>query len=187
MEIFIGSGVSLTRAREDMSKKKGIESFKRIGILSDLTEEELEEVYKIAKKVEFPAGAVIMKEGEVGDSMFLFLEGEVEVSKNLTLKIGKKGFSQAEKSMVKLNAKYVSFFGEMAMFENDTRSATITAKTDCLLYEIKRKDFERLCEARPEIGYKVIRRIATVLSQRVRKGNQDILKLTTALSIALSK
>ncbi len=170
-----------------MSHKKDIEQFKKIGILSDLDESEIEEVYKIAKRVEVPAGTVIMKEGDVGDSMFLFLEGEVEVSKNLTLKIGKKGFSQAEKSMVKLNAEYVSFFGDMAMFENDTRSATITASTDCLLYEIKRDDFEKLCQERPEIGYKIIRKIATVLCQRVRKGNQDVLKLTTALSIALSK
>ncbi|MCD6121725.1 MAG: cyclic nucleotide-binding domain-containing protein [Spirochaetales bacterium] len=170
-----------------MGKKNQKDLLKKVGILSDLDEKERNLIFKIAKKVEVSSGDVIMREGDIGDSMFLFLEGEVEVSKNLTLKIGKRGFSKAEKSMVKLNAEYVSFFGDMAMFENDTRSATITASADCLLYEIKRDDFERLCKEHPEIGYKVIRKIATVLCQRVRKGNQDVLKLTTALSIALSK
>ena len=170
-----------------MGKKNQKDLLKKVGILSDLNATERNLIFKIAKRVEVSSGDVIMKEGDIGDSMFLFLEGEVEVSKNLTLKIGKRGFSQAEKSMVKLNAEYVSFFGDMAMFENDTRSATITASTDCLLYEIKRDAFEKLCKEHPKIGYKVIRKIATVLCQRVRKGNQDVLKLTTALSIALSK
>ncbi|NOY09966.1 MAG: cyclic nucleotide-binding domain-containing protein [Spirochaetes bacterium] len=170
-----------------MGKKKQSDLLKKVGILSDLTEAERNLIFKIARKVEVSSGDIIMREGEIGDSMFLFLEGEVEVSKNLTLKVGKRGFSKAEKSMVKLNADYVSFFGDMAMFENDTRSATITASADCLLYEIKRDDFEKLCSEHPEIGYKVIRKIATVLCKRVRKGNQDVLKLTTALSIALSK
>ena len=124
--------------------------------------------------------------GNIGAKIFVF-DGVVDVTKNLTLKIGKRGFSSVEKSMVKLNSKSVSFFGDMAMFENDTRSATITTFSDCLLFEIKRQDFEKLCIKNPELGYKLIKEIAVTLCQRIRKGNQDILKLTTALSIALSK
>jgi CRP/FNR family cyclic AMP-dependent transcriptional regulator len=161
--------------------------FKKIEILAEFTDPEVESIRRIAKEVRVPTGEVIMREGEVGDSMYLFAEGQVLVTKNLTLKTGKRGFSQAEKSMVRLDARYVSFFGDMAMFEKDGRSATITASTDCLLYEIKRQDFERVNEENCALGYKLIRKIATVLCHRVRQGNQDILKLTTALSIALSK
>jgi len=160
---------------------------KKIGILSDFSAEEIGAIRRIAKKVEIPANEVVMREGEVGDSMYLFAEGEVLVTKNLTLKTGKRGFSQAEKSMVRLDAHYVSFFGDMAIFENDVRSATITASKDCLLYEVKRQDFERIASENPVLAYKLVRKIATVLCGRVRQGNQDILKLTTALSIALSK
>lgn len=162
-------------------------SFKKIEMLAEFTDPEVESIRRIAKEVRVPADEVIMREGEVGDSMYLFAEGQVLVTKNLTLKTGKRGFSQAEKSMVRLDAQYVSFFGDMAMFEKDVRSATITASTDCLLYEIKRGDFERVIEENFALGYKLIRKIATVLCHRVRQGNQDILKLTTALSIALSK
>ena len=154
-------------------KEKSLEELKNIKLLENCTKDELQAIQSVAHRVEFPEGAVIMKEGDVGDSMYLFAEGEVLVTKNLTLKTGKKGFSTAEKSMVRLNAQYVPFFGDMAMFENDVHSATITASSKCVLYNIKRED--------------LIRRIATVLCHRVRQGNQDVLKLTTALSIALSK
>jgi len=169
------------------SKKKIKEFLKKVRILSRLSDEELDFVLDIVKKIEIPAERVIIKEGDIGDSMYLFAEGQVNVSKNLTLKLGKKGFSKAEKSMVKLDSKKVSFFGDMAMFDTAPRSATITASIKCLLYEIKRKDFEKLCSSRPEIGYKILREIAAVLCTRIRKGNQDVLKLSTALSIALSQ
>jgi CRP/FNR family cyclic AMP-dependent transcriptional regulator len=169
------------KGKEDLSR------FRKIGLLSELSDEEAEAIRSIATEARVPAGEVIMREGEVGDSMYLFAEGEVLVTKNLTLKTGKRGFSQAEKSMVRLNAQYVSFFGDMAMFESEVRSATITASTACLLYQIKRDQFEQVAAGNPLLGYKLIRRIATVLCGRVRQGNQDILKLTTALSIALSK
>jgi CRP/FNR family cyclic AMP-dependent transcriptional regulator len=173
--------VGRLRAREDRTRFAGI------GLFQGLSAEEIEEVRRIARERRVPAGQVIMREGEVGDSMFLFAEGEVLVTMNLTLKTGKREFSQAEKSMVRLNSRSVTFFGDMAMFENDVRSATITASTDCLLYEIKREDFESLASRSGLLGYKLIRKIAVVLCGRVRQGNQDILKLTTALSIALSK
>lgn len=173
-----------------MAKRRtesGREILKQVNILADLTDEELDTVYRISKKVEVSAGHVIMTEGEVGDSMFFFVEGEVDVSKLLTMKIGKQGFGSAEKSMVKLNSKAVSFFGDMAMFQNAPRNATITASTECILYEVKRDDFIRLVDEHPVPGVKILKRIASTLCGRVAKGNEDVLKLTTALSIALTR
>lgn len=159
----------------------------KVGILRDLTEAQLAKVLAIAEPLEVKAGTVIMREDEPGDEVFLFMEGRVDVSKNLTLKIGRTGFGRAEKSMTKLNAAQASVFGEMALFGTEPRSATVTAASDCLLYRIRREDFTALCDEDPELGLKVVRRIAAVLGARLRKGNEDILKLSTALSIALSK
>ena len=109
--------------------KKGVDALKKVAILSDLTDKELEHILAISKIIEIPADDIIMTEGEVGSTMYFFVDGEVKVSKNLTLKIGKKGFGKAEKSMVKLKAEHVSFFGDMAMFQDEPRSATITASS----------------------------------------------------------
>ena len=174
-----------------MAKKKstnaGVDGLKKVAILSDLTDKELEYILSISKKIEVPSDNVIMTEGEPGSTMYFFVKGEVKVSKNLTLKIGKKGFGSAEKSMVKLKAEHVSFFGDMAMFQDEPRSATITASIDCTLYEITRESFTKFCNDFPDQGVKVLQRIASTMAGRVRKGNEDILKLTTALSLALSK
>jgi len=166
---------------------QGREFLKSVDLLADLTREERDLVGAILNNIEVPKGTVIMREGDVGDTMYVFAEGEVEVTQKLTLKVGRQAFSQAEKSVVRLRAASVSFFGDMALFEREPRSATITAVERCVLYEIRRDDFERLAASHPRIGYVIMRRIAPVLCQRVRRSNQDVLKLTTALSIALSR
>lgn len=171
-----------------MVKSVEITFLQRVDILADLTRGEINRVYPIVRRQAVDAGTVIMREGDPGDEMYLFAEGEVTVSKSLTMKISKRaGFGQVEKSMVRLRAEQVSFFGDMAIIENDTRSATITAATDCLLYAVTRDDFEDLCSKYPEVGVKVLRRVAKVLSKRVRDRNQDVLKLTTALSVVLNR
>jgi CRP-like cAMP-binding protein len=75
----------------------------------------------------------------------------------------------------------------MSMFGDEPRSATITAAHDCVLFQVTRKAFEQICVHNPSLGLSLTRKIATMLSSRVRKGNDDVLKLTTALSIALSR
>ena len=95
--------------------------------------------------------------------------------------------SKRKSEWTRLKAEHVSFFGDMAMFQNEPRSATITAWTDCVLYEVTRDDFTGFCDKHPHLGLKILRKMAVVLSERIRKGNADVLKLTTALSIALTK
>jgi CRP/FNR family transcriptional regulator, cyclic AMP receptor protein len=172
-----------------MAKKKTdeIALLGRVGILAGLAPEELKQVLAISKRVEFKAGETIMHEGEQGESMYFFVEGQVDVTKNLTLKLGDRDFASAEKSMTKLSADKVSVFGEMSVFGPEPRSATITASSDCVLYSVSRGEFTRLCEEEYRIGLSIVSRIAAVLCSRVRKGNEDVLKLSTALSIALSR
>jgi CRP-like cAMP-binding protein len=59
--------------------------------------------------------------------------------------------------------------------------------TDCSLLEIGKADFLRLAEENPHLGYKITRRVAELLCSRLRKAGEDTVKLTTALSIALSR
>ena len=160
---------------------------RKAAILSGLGDDDIAQVLKLGKFVTFKAGDAIMHEGEQSDTMYLFLSGDVDVTKNLTLKIAGQGFGHAEKSMTRLKAGTAPVFGEMCMLEDEPRSATITAASDCLLFEIRRASFDRLCEENPRLGLTLMRRIASMLGSRVRKGNDDVLKLSTALSIALSR
>ncbi|MCK4906395.1 MAG: cyclic nucleotide-binding domain-containing protein [Spirochaetes bacterium] len=166
---------------------KDLKFFKKVALLEHLSDDDIRKVFDITVKRHFRKGNVIMREGENGETMYLFYEGRVEVLNALTLRIGKSGFEETEKSMVKLDAKFVGFFGEMALLQDAPRSATITADSDCILYELSKQDFRDLCKKNPRLGYKLVSKMAEVLSGRIRRSNKDILKLTTALSIALSR
>ena len=159
----------------------------RVSILADLDDSRLQHIYSVGHFVRFKSGDTIMHEGENADTMYLFVEGSVEVTKNLTLKIAGRGFGHAEKSMTRLKAGTAPVFGEMSMFGDEPRSATIVAADDCLLFELTREAYDEIGREDPGLGLMLTKRIAAMLSARVRKGNDDVLKLSTALSIALSR
>ncbi len=160
---------------------------KAIPILQDLDEEELRQVLKIARRVQFPRGKVILKEGETGETMYIIEEGMVEISKTLIMKQGGEDFQGRDKILTKLSAEDHAVFGEVALFEQSQRTATVVALTDCRMLEISKRDFLRLAEENPRIGYKITRNIVQLLCSRLRKADEDTIKLTTALSIALSR
>ncbi len=156
---------------------------KKIFVFQDLQGREMEEVLMEAHSREFPAGAIILREGEAGDSMFIMCEGEVEITKRLTLELEED--TPKERVMIRLKADDGVSFGEMALLEDEARSATVTALTDCRLLELKREGFLRLVEEQPVMGVKILVRLAQLLSRHLRKTNQDVVKLTTALAVAL--
>ncbi|MCX5907032.1 MAG: cyclic nucleotide-binding domain-containing protein, partial [Deltaproteobacteria bacterium] len=92
-----------------------------------------------------------------------------------------------DKILSKISAKDDAFFGEVALFEQDKRTATVVALTDCSLQEIGKAEFLRLAEENPRLGFKITRNIAELLCSRLRRTGEDVVKLTTALSIALSR
>jgi CRP-like cAMP-binding protein len=156
---------------------------RNVQLLAQLEDAELASVWEICRLCEFGVGSTIMKAGESGVSMYFFLEGSVEVWPSAAA--GRKpAGSGLAKPLVRLKAGTVSLFGEMAMLSNEGRSATITASSDCILYEVTREDFTRLCDQNPQLGVKLLRGIATILADRVRKGNDDQIKLWKALAKA---
>lgn len=155
----------------------------KIFLFQDLEETEIQQVLSRTAAREFPAGAVILKEGETGDSIFIMCCGEVEITKALTLVLDED--TPKEKVMIRLKAEDGVCFGEMALLENEARSATVTASSDCSLLELNQKEFLALIRENPQMGLKMLLRLSQLLSRHLRKSNQDVVKLTTALAIAL--
>lgn len=160
------------------------EIIKKTFIFDNLNEQEVAHILKITKDRRFSKGETIMQEGHEGDSMYIVVEGSVEVSKTLTMKLGEES-TEREKILTRVKAEDNVVFGEMAMIDRGNRSASAVATTDCILLEIEREDFLDLIEKRPQMGVKILRRIGELLASRVRQSSQDVVRLTTALSIAL--
>ncbi len=60
---------------------------KKIFLFQDLEGDEVDQVAGSTSSYEFPAGSIILREGEEGDSMFIMCQGEVEITKRLTLEL----------------------------------------------------------------------------------------------------
>ena len=158
---------------------------KKISLFQDLDEKEIKQVLKLAVPKTVPAGSVIIQEGDAGDSMYILCQGEVEITKRLGLVLNEE--TPNERIIIRLKAEEGVCFGEMSLLENEPRSATVTALTDCFLMEMGREDFLNLIKHDSDMGCKILLRLAQMLSKYLRKTNQDMVKMTSAMAIALGR
>jgi len=98
----------------------------------------------------FSAGDVIFQKDDLGDVMYLVTQGEVEILIN-----GKVVETVTDGGVI----------GEMAILDMGPRSATATAKTDCLLLAINRERFELQVQKSPKFSIQVMR----VMAERLRR------------------
>jgi CRP/FNR family cyclic AMP-dependent transcriptional regulator len=158
-------------------------------LFMSLSAKEIGKVLEIAREVKFAEDDIIMKEGDFGDTLYIIRKGTVEVAKCLTMEGMEDDDRAMEKNKVftRLDESQHAVFGEIALLEDTKRTATIRAVTDCICYEIRKDDFLRLAEEDNQLGYRILLNLARIVSARLRKADEDTIKLTTALSIILKE
>lgn len=102
----------------------------------------------------FAAGNKIFSQGDAGDSMFVVLEGEVEMW---------------VEDRVVCRAGPGEFFGEMALIDRSNRHATAVVSKDCLLATVSSSRFRVLLEQAPGFSLHVMQ----VLAERLRRTSDD--------------
>jgi CRP/FNR family cyclic AMP-dependent transcriptional regulator len=163
-----------------------LDYLKKVSLFKGLDEKKILIMMEKMKVEQIEAENVFIKEGSVGSDLYILLEGEVEISKSLVLPEWIQTVQKQEKSLVHLSEKHYPFFGEMALYEDQSeRSASIITKRSCLMARISKNDLWKIFNQDNEIGMIVNRNIAAELVNRLRKANKDILKLTTAFTLAL--
>jgi len=126
---------------------------KSLNLFKDTPENILADLAPLMKEMQYEQGTEIFKEGETGDCMYIIQQGNIKIHKgNTTLAI--------------LKEKEV--FGELSLLDADTRSASATADTDCILYKIDQEPFYELMDERPEVAKGSIK----ILCQRLRTMNE---------------
>ena len=148
-----------------------------------LSDAQLAAVAAVLVKRTVRGGETIFAEGERSAAMYFLVAGSVGASKRLGLAARDGNMAARQKVLVHLSAP--QFFGEMGLLSDLERSATIAADSDCEILELRRADFDRLAQSDPALGYLLVRNVAVVLAERLRRSDLDVLKLTTALSLAL--
>ncbi len=158
-----------------MNQNEIIGKLKQIPLFAGICENDdyMNEVSRICTIRKFRKDETIIKEGEIGSEMFIVYDGAVEIVK--------KTRAGDDYTVVTLKAEYNVFFGEMALIDDDKRSATVLSSEDSIFIVIEKNDFEKLGNRNPEIGLLVTRVILKTLASRLRKTNEDMLTLFDAL------
>ena len=107
-------------------------------------------------------GEVIVREGETGDCMYVIQEGQVEVLRG------------TENRAVRLAVlKEGDFFGEMAIFEHEVRSATVRALGEVRVLTVEKKNFLRRIHEDPSLAYHIVQ----TMSRRIRELNAELVRI----------
>ena len=161
------------------------EQLLKYSLFDNFTNQEIQHFLKIIKIKKYKINETVIKENEIGDSIMLLLEGTVNVTKALTIQIN--SIKEPEKEFSKLNANQYPFFGEISVFNNNKRTATIKAETECEIGILYNKDLIKISENDHELGYKIMTNISKKLIDDLLITNSQVLKLTTAFSLILDK
>ena len=156
---------------------------RKMPLFGGLSDAQLREVAAALRGRVVPAGTAVFREGETSTSVYILAHGSAGTSKRLGLAIRAPVDTARQKTLVRLVAP--QFFGEVGLLSDLERSATVTTESECEILELSREDFERLAARDPQLGYQVLRNIAAVLVDRLRRTDLDVVKLTAALSLAL--
>jgi len=136
-------------------------SLRRVKILAEMKDDQLERFAQFMEVQNVRQWTEVVKQGEIGDAMYLVLEGELRVRLMISGK---------ETILAQLGAG--EFFGEMALFDHGPRSADVVANKDSLLLKISSASFEKLFNLAPELAAPFLICISKTLAARIRADNK---------------
>jgi CRP/FNR family transcriptional regulator len=137
-----------------------VELLRRVPVFEELTPEELGQVSAVAVPRSFKAGEIVFREGDDSDTCYVVRDGQARAihehpdGRTITLATFGPG----------------DFFGELAMFDAERRSATVQAVGDLALLGILGDDMRRLLRVHPAIAVPLV----TALGRRLRAANERL-------------
>jgi len=131
---------------------------KSVDLFSQIPGEELAQIAEVVREVNFAKGEVIISQGDIGDRLYLIIDGKVKVMVD-----GRQVAELGEREC----------FGEMSILDAEPRSASVIAESDVVLLELSQEDFYQMINERPEIAQGIIK----VLTHRLREANRLISEL----------
>lgn len=120
---------------------------------------DIETLAKYVQAYEAKEKSVLFREGDPGTFMCLIVEGNVGIFK--------EDSNQEEKCVALVG--HGKTLGEMAIIDNEPRSATCITATPAKLILLTKENFSRIINDYPALGVKIVMKVARLLSQRLRK------------------
>jgi len=143
-----------------MQTKPSISMLREIKLLQPLTDSELNQVLQLGKWCHYEAHTNIVIEGELSWGLYLIVEGLVGIFKTNKLTGENYDIGQLRKG---------NFFGEMSLIDNNPRSATVKALTECDLLYISKDAFQALLNHSPATKVRFYESCVKQLVTRLRE------------------
>jgi CRP-like cAMP-binding protein len=159
-----------TAAQSNILHRAIYDCLRNIAIFVDLEASDLELITKFMHVSRINQGGTVFKEGDPGDYVCFVVEGSVEVLKNTD-----RG---TQRRIAELGAG--SSIGEMAVIGKFRRSATVKSSANATLLTLSRDRFNQICNDYPWIGVKILRAIAQLLSEHLKRTSENLTELMPA-------
>jgi CRP-like cAMP-binding protein len=131
-----------------------------VPLFSGLQRDEIQRFADLTRERAYPKGSVILFQDDPGDSLFVLRAGRVKV-----VLIGEDG-----REVILGVLEPGAHFGELALIDDQPRSAHVIAMEDAQLLILRREDFRRRVEANPTVAWALL----TELSRRLRRADVKI-------------
>jgi CRP-like cAMP-binding protein len=131
-----------------------------VPLFSGLQRDEIQKFADLTRERAYPKGSVILFQDDPGDSLFVLRAGRVKV-----VLIGEDG-----REVILGVLEPGAHFGELALIDDQPRSAHVIAMDDSQLLILRREDFRRRVEANPSVAWALL----TELSRRLRRADVKI-------------
>jgi CRP/FNR family transcriptional regulator len=134
----------------------------QVEVFAGLEPKELEQVAQVAVPRSYERGEVIFREGDSGDTCYVVKSGSVSVMRE----------HQDGRVIALAELRPGQIFGELAMFDHETRSATVETLEPTTTVALLAGDLQRILRAHPEMGVKML----AALASRLRRANERLLQ-----------
>ena len=155
----VPAGILASGFAEELRKRDFVvnwQSVARVPLFARLDANAISSVAQLLKPRSVSTNQAIVRRGDVAESMYFIMEGEVEV----------------ELTPTPIRLKQGDFFGEIALVENIRRTATIFSVTNCRLLVLEAVDFHRLIDQIPELKEQIERTSEERLSGNDRRSEK---------------
>ena len=145
----------------NQSESKTVVTLKQVPVFKNFTNKEFLELEKLIHHRQYKINDFIFKNRAPGEGMYIIMQGSVKIT------IGTR--NDNENILAELEEG--DFFGELALFDDEPRSANAIATTDSQLLGFFTQDLMSLQERNPILGQKILFNLGGVLGERLRGTN----------------
>lgn len=137
-----------------------------IPIFSKLSKRDLTSLFNIIHNRSYIKGEFIFHQGDPGIGLYIIRDGEVKIERKI----------DSNENIELAKFKTGDFFGELALVDDEKRSASAIAQNDVKLAVIFKPDLDDYISRFPKKGVKILQGISNVIAVRLRQMNEEIIK-----------